>query len=72
MIRNLFFLMVSLLFSFVWIEPAAAQTLPEDDLTIDISPKRQKWPGPRPLSLIHHIVSTPEDLDTITPYHFRF
>ena len=55
MIRNLFFLMVSLLFSFVWIEPAAAQTLPEEDLTIDISPKRQKWPGPRPLSLNNDI-----------------
>ena len=53
--RNLFFLMVSLLFSFVWIEPAAAQTLPEDDLTIDIKPKRPKLPGTNPLSLNNDI-----------------
>lgn len=53
--RNLFFLMVSLLFSFVWIEPAAAQTLPEDDLTIDIRPHRPKLPGTIPLSLTNDI-----------------
>lgn len=53
--RNLFFLMVSLLFSFVWIEPAAAQTLPEDDLTIDISPQRPKLPGANPISLNNDI-----------------
>ncbi len=55
MIRNLFFLMVSLLFSFVWIEPAAAQTLPEDDLTIDIRPQRPNLPGANPISLNNDI-----------------
>lgn len=47
--------MVSLLFSFVWIEPAAAQTLPEDDLTIDIRPHRPKLPGTIPLCLTNDI-----------------
>lgn len=55
MSRNLFILVVSLLFSFVSIEPATAQALPEDDLTIDIRPQRPKLPGTTPLSLIDDI-----------------